>query len=126
MYLGLTKIQIGNSNTRLIKIAGCGLLAVIAVTIFGNTDGAVQIWEMIANRIPIDTWFYVFDYWRSSRIIPMLPQIPNTAAVFWITEGSGSSQQFSPHITEFPFFTFLFADLHAHMISIPFSLMTLI
>ncbi len=126
LYLGLTKIQIGNSNTRLIKIAGCGLLAIIAVTIFGNTDGAVQIWEMIANRVPIDTWFYVFDYWRSSRIIPMLPQIPNTAAVFWITEGSGSSQQFSPHITEFPFFTFLFADLHAHMISIPFSLMTLI
>ncbi|HEV2125187.1 MAG TPA: DUF2298 domain-containing protein, partial [Chloroflexota bacterium] len=42
-----------------------------------------------------------FDFWRSSRIIPN-----NT-------------------INEFPFWTFLFADLHAHLISLPFQVTTL-
>ena len=42
-----------------------------------------------------------FDFWRSSRIIPN-----NT-------------------INEFPFWTFLFSDLHAHMISLAFQVVTL-
>lgn len=41
-----------------------------------------------------------FDYWRGSRMMP--PTIS---------------------ITEFPFFTFLFADLHAHLIAMPFALL---
>ncbi|MBI4219406.1 MAG: hypothetical protein HY682_04620, partial [Chloroflexi bacterium] len=44
-----------------------------------------------------------FDYWRSSRM--MAPGSPGN------------------EITEFPFFTFLFADLHAHLIAIPFTLL---
>ncbi len=41
-----------------------------------------------------------FDFWRSSRVIPN-----NT-------------------INEFPFWTFLFSDLHAHMISIPYQVVS--
>ena len=40
-----------------------------------------------------------FDYWRSTRLISM-----NSSGL---------------EINEFPFFTFLFADLHAHLLSIP-------
>ena len=44
-----------------------------------------------------------FDFWRSSRMMP--PDPPGF------------------EITEFPFFTFLFADLHAHLMSIPFVIL---
>ena len=43
-----------------------------------------------------------FDFWRPSRMMP--PQIS---------------------ITEFPEFSFLFADLHAHMIAIPFEVLAM-
>jgi YYY domain-containing protein len=50
----------------------------------------------LSQRLPLPS----FDYWRSTRLIP------NT-------------------INEFPFFSYLFADLHAHMIGIPFTVLTL-
>ena len=49
------------------------------------------------------TSFGAFDYWRGSRMMP--------------TDLQG--------ITEFPFFTFLFADLHAHLMALPFTLLAL-
>jgi YYY domain-containing protein len=49
----------------------------------------------------LDSW-----YWDPSRAIP---------------PGEGEPGP----ITEFPFFTFLYADLHAHMINFPFTVLTL-
>jgi YYY domain-containing protein len=50
--------------------------------------------------IPINEW-----YWNASRAIPTPP---------------GESV-----ITEFPFFTFLYADLHAHLIALPLTFLSL-
>jgi len=44
-------------------------------------------------------------YWNASRAIPSAP--------------------YESVITEFPFFTFLYADLHAHLIALPLSLLSL-
>ena len=46
-------------------------------------------------------------------------------AAFWVPEPVPDFPNVSFHITEFPFFTFLFADLHAHMMVIPFTVLVL-
>ncbi len=102
-----------------------GIAGGVFVALLGNLDGMVQwvqrLWTAGGGAGPVPRLdelgrllqgtgaaitspqaFPPFDYWRSSRLMP--PQIS---------------------ITEFPFFTFLFADLHAHLIAIPFALLTL-
>ena len=80
-----------------------GAAAALFVAVIGNLDGAIQLgegaWRVVGRGLPFGT----FDYWRSSRMMP--------------TDLQG--------ITEFPFFTFLFADLHAHLMALPFTLLTL-
>ena len=87
-------------------IAGLG--GALFVTVLGNLDGAIQLgkgaWRSTVRDGPF--WEPVhggFDFWGSSRMMPSDLQ----------------------GITEFPFFTFLFADLHAHMMALPFTLVAL-
>ena len=103
-------------------LAGSG--AVLLVMLAGNLSGIVQIVEdaLLAGGAPAEgflpTWETLgqfgrgalgllsgktklppFDYWyRATRIIPFT-------------------------INEFPFFSFLFADLHPHMMALPFALL---
>ncbi len=104
-----------------------GLLGVFLVAIAGNLDGVGQMVERLSEvssfgihtGLPVvdsvlnsagGLWQVVFhgadlrdfDFWRSSRMLP--PTIS---------------------ITEFPFFSFLFADLHAHMMAIAFQVLTI-
>ncbi|MBI2871773.1 MAG: glycosyltransferase family 39 protein [Chloroflexi bacterium] len=78
-----------------------GVAGGLLVVVLGNMDGAVQLvqgaWSAARGE-----GFPAFDFWRSSRMMP---------------------GQIS--ITEFPFFTFLFADLHAHLVAVPFTLLAL-
>ena len=81
-----------------------GVAAALFVTVIGNLDGAIQsienLWAFIQNE-PLRG----FDFWRSSRMMP--PDPPGN------------------EITEFPFFTFLFADLHAHLMALPFTVLVI-
>jgi len=73
-----------------------GIFGIFITIIFGNFDGFLQLINLILGRQN------TFDYWGSTRIVSMV--------------SSGLE------ITEFPFFTFLFADLHAHLLSLPILL----
>ncbi len=81
-----------------------GLVGVAFVAVLGNLDGAIQVGEGVVN-VARGLPFGEFDFWRSSRM--MAPDPPGF------------------EINEFPFFTFLFADLHAHLMAIPFTLLAL-
>jgi len=75
------------------------LLGGYLTAFIGNFNGLVQLkGQALAflSHAPLPT----FDYWQSSRIIPFT-------------------------INEFPFWTFLFADLHPHVIDLPISVLML-
>ena len=82
-----------------------GIGGALFVAVLGNLDGAIQLGHGLKRVLLFGEPFGAFDFWRSSRMMP--PDPPGL------------------EITEFPFFSFLFADLHAHMMVIPFTLLAL-
>ena len=102
-----------------------GVNAGIFIAAIGNLDGILQISQNAWNSIANGTQFPGFDFWRSSRMLPNLDQIDPNMFAFWLPEKISGYSEISFHITEFPFFTFLFADLHAHMMVIPFTLLVI-
>ncbi|MGD0807423.1 MAG: DUF2298 domain-containing protein, partial [Anaerolineales bacterium] len=118
-----------------------GLAAALMLMVFGNLGEVVLVWNglvsMSALPYPHGLLFHLGDiphildgglryllgqarwpfgldtwYWNASRAI-QFPPGPNGE---YVTDYS---------ITEFPFFSFLYADLHAHMIAIPIMLLSL-
>lgn len=82
-----------------------GLLAALLAVVAANIDGLAQVIAGLYESYVQGGDFPRFDYWRSTRVFE---------------HGTGGNE-----ITEFPFFTFLYADLHAHMIAIPFAVLAL-
>ena len=82
-----------------------GIIAAVLAIVAANIDGLLQVTVGIYESVLRGQEFPRFDYWRSTRIFERDP---------------GGNE-----ITEFPFFTFLYADLHAHMIAIPYAVMAL-
>ncbi|MBN1121275.1 MAG: glycosyltransferase family 39 protein [Anaerolineae bacterium] len=70
-------------------------------------NGLIQVIQ--GQRIPIARHEW---YWNATRLIP----VPINA--------EGIATETGP-ITEFPFFTFLYGDLHAHMIAFPVTLLVI-
>jgi len=73
-----------------------GIITAFFVTIAGNLIGFFQLLNILIK----DNLDISFNYWTSSRVIP-------------------------DTINEFPFFSFLQGDVHAHMISITFQLLVI-
>ena len=71
-----------------------GAAAVAMTVVLGNLHGGGQLLRGAVSN---------FDFWAPTRMMP--PDPPGF------------------EITEFPFFTFLFADLHAHLMAMPLALL---
>lgn len=70
------------------------IFAMLAIAFFGNLDATIQYFQKIAEGVRGDDAFWGVDFWRSSRMF----------------EGT---------ITEFPFFSIILGDFHAHNLNIP-------
>ena len=101
-----------------------GLASAVMVAVAGNLDGVFQLFHILSARLNgIPMPLSAFDFWRSSRAIPEIPSFEPGELTPWLESTGRVDLGF--HITEFPYFTFLFADLHAHMMTMPFALLAL-
>ena len=106
-------------------VAGVG--SALAAVVLGNLGGAVQLIDQITRLGPAPLhsglpgveglsallaglWRLLVDH----RALDIPPDW------YW-----ASTRVLQGTINEFPFFTFLYADLHAHMIALPFTLLAL-
>ncbi len=74
-----------------------GICAAIAVALLGNLNAVGQVVALLRRGVGGREIGTQFDFWQSTRLIP------------------GT-------INEFPFFSGLWADLHAHVVALPFAL----
>ena len=104
----------GAFSRKLLSPVSAGLTGAFFVAVVGNLDGVAQlaqgVWRVTAKSLPFWTREEGFDFWRSSRMI-------DTAGVDAPDPCGGCE------ITEFPFFSFLYGDLHAHLIALPFAIL---
>jgi YYY domain-containing protein len=103
------------------------LLGAVFVAILGNLDGVGQMVERLS----------AVSAWKVESGIPLIAPIANSIGGLWQVVVHGAelrdfdfwrpSRMMPPtiSITEFPYFSFLFADLHAHMMAMPFSILAI-
>ena len=100
-----------------------GLLAGLFVAVIGNLDGIVQVvkggWNSAIDGQAFPSLDYLSDFWRSSRMLPLIPEIAPSALTFWLDLSNPGVDRIlencppngpldcGHHITEFPFFQLL-------------------
>ena len=101
-----------------------GIVGALFVAVIGNLDGAIQLVQRLWDKAGGATVSLLpLDFWRSSRMLPNLENVEAGLLTFWLWGKTDGPADVSWHITEFPFFSFLFADLHAHMMVIPITVL---
>ncbi|MEJ5203191.1 MAG: DUF2298 domain-containing protein, partial [Anaerolineales bacterium] len=111
------------------KCLAGGLTTSIGLLILGNLGTVRMIWhglQRLVAPIPIEEgtffqrWMWTFQGLGKFIGNPHLPFAPGDW--YWIPSRAIPGEP----ITEFPFFTFLYADPHAHLFALPLTVMALV
>jgi uncharacterized membrane protein len=108
-----------------------GLLAVLCVTIAGNLASATQIVERLGWVASPTPWFGRAFTSRIPGLEPLVKAASGAGEILFRGASYPGFNYWDPSrvvgytINEFPYWSFLFADLHPHMINIPFTLLVL-
>ena len=107
-----------------------GLTAALLVTLAGNLKSA----DVMVDRLSANS------EWHLGSGVPLLSGLVGTVGGikevvfggaelarydYWAPSRAIDTAPSNNAITEFPYFTFLFADLHAHLMAIPFTILSL-
>lgn len=103
-----------------------GIIAAVLLLILGNLGTVRMIWngfqKLASNGTAVEQgnffqrWIWTFQGIGKFLTGKAFPYVPGDW--YWIPSRAIPGDA----ITEFPFFTFLYADLHAHMIALPITL----
>ncbi len=110
-----------------------GLCAAIGLLILGNLGTVKMIWQgfqrLVAPNGNLEgAGFFQHIIWAFRGLALSLTGSPLPYAPgdwYWLPSRAIPAPGDTEPITEFPFFTFLYADLHAHMIALPVTLLAL-
>lgn len=91
-----------------------GLLGGYLLAFAGNMYAARDL--LARGGAAVDTWWWGGLGWKSSRVV-----IDSGFPEKYFGPGFGPSET----INEFPFFSFILGDLHAHVLALPFTLLAL-
>ncbi len=97
-----------------LRTLGAGLIGGYLLALAGNMYAARDILDR--GRAAIDAWWWGGLGWKSSRVV-IDRGFP---ASIW-----GPDAPPSETINEFPFFSFILGDLHAHVLALPFTVLAL-
>jgi len=101
-----------------------GLLGALFVAVLGNLDGVVQMVKKIGDLGGINFHSTILGLEGLVRLVPGLVKVLSGQRLpsfdYW-----APTRVIPFTINEFPYFSFLFADLHPHMIGIPFTILFL-
>ncbi len=123
----------GSDSTGVVKRGGknlfAGISAALAVLIMGNLGTVRMIWQGLQRMVAPDGAIdggSLFEHikWATGGLGKFFTgsNLPyGFGDWYWIPSRAIPGDV----ITEFPFFTFIYADLHAHMIALPITLLVL-
>jgi YYY domain-containing protein len=126
----LTRQPDAGNGRRGLGLAGwAGIAAALGVTVLGNLGTVRMIWHGIQRLAPMNVPFDMANFftrigWTVTGFFNLLrgSRLPyGWGDWYWIPSRAIPGEP----ITEFPAFTFLYADLHAHMIALPLTLLAL-
>jgi YYY domain-containing protein len=113
-----------SSPIRSLRPVCWGLLGSLFVAVLGNLDGVVQMVKRIGDLSGSSFHSTIPGLEGLVRLVPGLIKVlsgqPLPGFNYW-----DPTRVIPFTINEFPYFSFLFADLHPHMIGIPFTILFL-